>query len=972
MSFSFDATHTYPAASVNALGHVMLFQYDLGTGNLIWNEKNGIRTYFEYDTFGRAVKEIQPLDTMTSPTKSYNYSFDGTAPEAETVFLKTTANKTEKVSYYYDGFAQLVQLKNTIEDDRQIAKNIFYDSSGRVKSEQNPYFTSYNSALSGISTTDAYTNYSYDAVDRVVQVKNTDGTVKNVTFNQWNITDYDENGHKHQYLLDSRGQIVAVLEFVQDPILGSDETFYTAYDYDDNGNLVEIVDNEGNVFEFEYDSLSRKTAMNDPDMGIWRYHYDTNGNLVLQNDSRGRATKLGYDALNRILTKDTTYLNTSFVYDVEFDGTLFSITTNSSNITYHYDQRFRIINETKRIEGVNFESLYGYDSQNRLVSKEGLGEIDLIYNLQSKVQKIPGYINDSGYSAFGSLLNRTYGNGLIQRFSYDSQTNRLTSIGIPNAQNLTYTYDNIGNILTINDQINARLHKMSYDNLDRMLSANISGSYYKYSYDSLGRMLKIVTNNQSKKFTYNNLTHAPSQIVDGAAGVDVYIPRELSSGNRTRTYEVYLVNDGNSSLSGVNLTIRFGDGQTYTNNSLTVENYTRVVFTNNFSSGGNYDVNITATSANINDTQFLDSQFGIKARNLTRLYNNVSQNLFEFIAHNSLNVTAFSASWNCTDGITSLYVANLTGNQSLYDYLYVNYTSPGDKTFACTVTSLDGNDTASVSFTLKGLEIQNYDILYKDISNHIVSYDVRNHFTQATTNISMDTDNAAFSQNATITNNERVWVFAQVNYTTDGVKDFSIGLTAHNKTESYVEEFNGKGTAIENYVRVESNTTKRILLFDIRNKWQEGTVNWNISEPALASSASLGNNKTIMVMIEHNYSGQGDKEPLIQARVSSFVDKVKDLFEVRQIQIQSLSTLEEGPSSVSEMFVQNTLNQTQTFSWQFDSGKENVSSSNPITLNTSSMWVFIGSNHSVNNVYRTNVRINTSTANDTARGVIVS
>ncbi|HIH10616.1 TPA: hypothetical protein HA241_00320, partial [Candidatus Woesearchaeota archaeon] len=201
MGFSFDATHTYPASSWNALGHVTLFHYDVGMGNLMWSEKNGIRTSFEYDTFGRVLKEIQPLDIVSLPTKSYNYSFDGIAPEVETIFLKTTANKTEKGSYYYDGFAQLVQLKSTIENDQQIAKNIFYDSSGRVKAEQNPYFTSYDSGISSISDTDAYTNYTYDTVDRVIQVRNTDGTLKNITFNQWNITDDDENGHKHQYLL---------------------------------------------------------------------------------------------------------------------------------------------------------------------------------------------------------------------------------------------------------------------------------------------------------------------------------------------------------------------------------------------------------------------------------------------------------------------------------------------------------------------------------------------------------------------------------------------------------------------------------------------------------------------------------------------------------------------------------------------------------------------------------------------------
>jgi len=712
--------------------------------------------------------------------------------------------------------------------------------------------------------------------------------------------------------------------------------------------------------------------MADPDMGVWRYYYDTNGNLMMQNDSRGQLIHLGYDPLNRILTKNSTDVNITFGYDQEYDGTLSNISNYNTNISYHYDQRLRVINETKRIESVNFENLYAYDSQNRLILKEGLGEIDQIYNLQGKVQKVPGYVNDSGYSAFGSVLNRTLGNGLIQTFTYNAQNNRLTSIAIPNVQSLNYTYDNVGNILVINDQINARLHSMAYDDLNRLTSANISGTFYKYSYDSLGRMLKIVTNNQSKKFTYNNLTHAPSQIVDGAAGVDVYKPQELISRNRTRTYEVYLVNDGNTSITGVNLSVQFGDGQTYTNTSLTIESYTRVVFTNNFSQGGDYRVNVTAVSANINDSQIVHSRFGIRAQNMSRLYANASINTFEFKVHNDINLTAFGANWNCTDGITSLYVANVTANQTLYDYIQLNYTSSGSKTFACTVTSQDGNESKFITFTVPGLEVQNYDVMHQNISSRIIGYDVRNRFTQAVTNISMVSGDTAFSRNTSITNNERVWVFAQLNYTTDGIKDFSIGLTANNVTEAYREEFSRKGAIVENYQRIDSNTTKRILLFDIRNRWQEGNVSWNISEPALSQNNFIGNNKTIMVMIEQNYTSQGDKEPSIQTRVSSYVDVIKDFFEVRPIQIRSLSTLEEGTTTVSEMVVQNTLNQTQTFSWQFDSGKDNLSSTQPISLNTSSIFVYIASNHTSNNVWRTFARVNTTLANDTARGVVVS
>lgn len=34
-------TNTFPISIINPAGHVTYFSYDLGTGNLLWSEKNG-------------------------------------------------------------------------------------------------------------------------------------------------------------------------------------------------------------------------------------------------------------------------------------------------------------------------------------------------------------------------------------------------------------------------------------------------------------------------------------------------------------------------------------------------------------------------------------------------------------------------------------------------------------------------------------------------------------------------------------------------------------------------------------------------------------------------------------------------------------------------------------------------------------------------------------------------------------------
>jgi len=160
--------------------------------------------------------------------------------------------------------------------------DIGYDSSLRVAAEDNPYVDNYSATLS--TPLAAYnTTYTYDAMDRVIKVTNPDGTNKTVTFDRYNITDYDENSHKHTYTLDAFGQIAKVLEYNVDGLTGLNETYTTSYDYDATGNLVEITDTLGNEFKFTYDSFGRKVATDDPDLGHWEYTYDLNGNLISQS-----------------------------------------------------------------------------------------------------------------------------------------------------------------------------------------------------------------------------------------------------------------------------------------------------------------------------------------------------------------------------------------------------------------------------------------------------------------------------------------------------------------------------------------------------------------------------------------------------------------------------------------------------------------------------------------------------------------
>jgi YD repeat-containing protein len=124
----------------------------------------------------------------------------------------------------------------------------------------------------------------------------------------------------------------------------------TYYSYDAMGNLIDVCDADGNHTQMEYDMLSRKTDMDDPDMGQWEYEYDNNGNLTSQADAKSQTISMVYDALNRLTNKNypagSGMTNVVYSYDSIADGNYgkgkrTGMTDGTTTNTYIYDARGR-------------------------------------------------------------------------------------------------------------------------------------------------------------------------------------------------------------------------------------------------------------------------------------------------------------------------------------------------------------------------------------------------------------------------------------------------------------------------------------------------------------------------------------------------------------------------------------------------------------------------------------------------------
>ena len=116
------------------------------------------------------------------------------------------------------------------------------------------------------------------------------------------------------------------------------------------------------------------------------------------------------------------------------------------------------------------EKEFSFDSMNRIrqILEPNGRDIDIYYNHQNKINKIKGWINQSSHNAYGNPLNRTYNIAKVQQFDYYSDNARLKQIKTDTTQILNYSYDNVGNIVKINDSAQNRTYAMSYDKLDRL------------------------------------------------------------------------------------------------------------------------------------------------------------------------------------------------------------------------------------------------------------------------------------------------------------------------------------------------------------------------------------------------------------------------------------------------------------------------------------------------------------------------
>ena len=328
----------------------------------------------------------------------------------------------------------------------------------------------------------------------------------------------DENGNSKTLLTDGLERLVEVHE------QNNSETYITRYEYDPLGNLTQITDAQNNIKTMEYDGLSRRTVLNDPDRGRMEYTYDDGGNLIQTLDNKGQTIVYTYDGANRMLTED--YLDAALITpDIAFHydksstdypdaqntkGKMAWMQDLSGALFFSYDDRGNVEWSVKRIRETDWSHDFiftaEYDAMGRVVSQtfpDG-DRVAYTYNNRTLLESIPGIVENIDYYPSGQLQSYSYANGLKTTYAYDPR-NRLTRLSTDTIspsgnpiQDLAYTFDGASNILSITDHRaiptdapQNGTQSFGYDDLYRLTHAE--GPAYgviDYQYDEIGNMTR--------------------------------------------------------------------------------------------------------------------------------------------------------------------------------------------------------------------------------------------------------------------------------------------------------------------------------------------------------------------------------------------------------------------------------------------------------------------------------------------------
>ena len=530
-----------PTATTDVAGQMIRYDYDdVGRLTSIAAPKeraqNKHTIWYEYhrncgwDYYDGRVKELG-----TRPSYIDVHMYSGGDSTFHRTFCDARGNLCQRLDRRHNGYV----LSNQVKKDcfgRDVAslKNVWIY--GDLPTS---YYTS-NAAVR-VQT-------DYDVLDRPIATHWADGAESFVSYEIG--TDVfgvsrllqnrtDENGKEWQQYISPQGWLTTSI---------APDGATTTFEYDALGQLLQSTDPDGLTTTHTYDGFGRRTKRVHPDAGTTRWTYDVAGNMIASATqvqlNRGEQTTYEYDYTRPVHIHYPQYPQNDVYYTYDSVGRLALVRDVTGVERMKYDVMGnvslseRIIAIPTEETAYRFTTHFSYDAFGRMQQiTYPDGEVVNYGYENGLLRTIAGnasipYVRDISYDLYGNISYIQYGNGLQTNIFYDDvhlrPYNRQTYTGqdIP-LQDISYTYDGVGNITRINQSVDP--------------FGNMGGAYnVQYTYDDQYHLTRAVQNSTDLGGYDYSMTYSPSGLVAtkncSEIGVNITYGYQYSSNNRISSF----------------------------------------------------------------------------------------------------------------------------------------------------------------------------------------------------------------------------------------------------------------------------------------------------------------------------------------------------------------------------------------------------------------------------------------------------
>lgn len=345
------------------------------------------------------------------------------------------------------------------------------------------------------------TRTDYDQWGNIKKTTYPDGGVETKAFHpKYNlpIKAVDESGTVTEYSYDDNGNLI---QLIQAKGLVGERTVQYKYDAHSNRSQVKVLGDDvtEEVIEvFTYDDYDNLKTFTDGEESLTQYtEYDAIGNLKTRIDAREKTWTKNYDAVGNLLEQtDPDSQTLEYQYD-KVGKRIKSINIDNSEVIFEY-QGNKLVSQTEPVIGgtsdddklENYRHKFEYDNIGRLVKKT---------DSTGRVKKV-------AYDDNGRVKQRIDGNNNIT--SYEYKGNKLSKVIYPTFSQ-TYQYNNrkeiVSSSINADDQLRQRIQ--SYDRDKRSSSqTDTKGNTSQIFYDALGREIRRVDANDGvTQYVYDDL-----------------------------------------------------------------------------------------------------------------------------------------------------------------------------------------------------------------------------------------------------------------------------------------------------------------------------------------------------------------------------------------------------------------------------------------------------------------------------------